>query len=219
MSQVSDKACHVTALFEAAAHFYRMRPWQFVTDADLLSIPNPRPGEPPLSVSVMGAGGISRGLAIFDSEADFERTAADEGQTNLVYGAFERLDQVPHIVAAEAQQQGWIVANKSAFPIVVRVQKEEPVPCRGDDLRRVAFAFRHVGEMASAYRQVRAGRRKQVPRLAAGNASPAPERRRPSPTARPLKPCGHRSRIPSRKTTAAGEVRSDAGDSDRRDAK
>lgn len=35
------------ALFEAAAHYYRMKPWEFITDSELLEKPNPDPGGKP----------------------------------------------------------------------------------------------------------------------------------------------------------------------------
>jgi hypothetical protein len=142
----------VADLFKAAAACYRLKPWRFLTDADVLEIPSPVAGEPPLIVSVMGAGGIARGLALFDSEADLHRMMGDdEGRANLVYASFERHDRVPHTVTTEAEQHGWVTAAKSAFPTLVRVRRGEPVPSRGDDLRRVTAAFKALSDMAREY--------------------------------------------------------------------
>jgi len=132
----------VAELFAAAARFYQMRPWQFITDAELLEMPNPDPGQPPLFVSVMGASGISRGLALFDTEADFEQMASDRGRKNVAYASFEGVNEVPHTVTSEAEEHGWVLASTSAFPMVLRVREGKPVPCSGDDLRRVTAAFR-----------------------------------------------------------------------------
>lgn len=145
----------VGALFEAAAGFYRMRPWQFVSDTELLEMPSPHPGQPRLLISVMGAAGISRGLALFDRMKDFERVMEDRGGTNAVFAGFERVDKVPHTVKTEAERHGWVTVNKSAFPEVVRLRKGEPAPCSGDDLRRVTAAFQALGEATNVYRQSR----------------------------------------------------------------
>jgi len=144
----------VAELFKAAAACYRLKPWRFLTDADVLEIPSPVAGEPALIVSVMGAGGIARGLALFDSEADLHRMMGDdEGRTNLVYASFERVRKVPYTVTEEAEQHGWVTAAKSAFPMVVRVRKGEPIPTSGDDLRRVTAAFQALSDLAREYRK------------------------------------------------------------------
>jgi len=145
----------VAELFEAAARFYRLRPWQCMADSELLERPSPVPGEPPLLVSVMGAAGIAKGLALFDSPEDFETIMSDGGHGGVVYASFERREKMPHTMVAEADEHDWTVASRSAFPMVVRVHEEEPVPCSGDDLRRVTAAFRVLNEVTSAYRKSR----------------------------------------------------------------
>ena len=145
----------VAELFEAAAHFYRARPWEFITGAGLLEIPSPNRDEPPLLVSVMGASGITHGLTIFDSEADFKRMNAGKRQVNAISLSFEAQDELPPTVTAQAKERGWVVVSKSAFPLVMRVQKGKPIPCRSDDLRRATAALRVLGEVASAYRESR----------------------------------------------------------------
>jgi len=145
----------VAELFEAAAHFYRARPWEFITDGGLLEVPSPNPDEPPLLVSVMGASGITHGLTIFDSEADFKRMNAGKRQVNAISLSFEAQDELPPTVTAQAKERGWVVVSKSAFPLVMRVQKGKPIPCRSDDLRRATAALRVLGEVASAYRESR----------------------------------------------------------------
>ena len=143
----------VAELFEAAALFYRMQPWEFLTDADLMKRQSLQPDEPPLLVSVMGASGISRGIVLFDTEDDFEAMMDDKPPNNAVFASFEPPGEVPHFVTAEAEEHGWLVADASAFPMVVRVRKGKPIPCRGDDLRRVTAAFRAFGEMTSECRR------------------------------------------------------------------
>jgi len=145
----------VAELFEAAAHFYQVRPWEFITGAGLLEIPSPNRDEPPLLVSVLGASGITHGITIFDSEADFKRMNSGKRQVNAISLSFEPQDKLPPTVTAQAKEQGWVVASKSAFPLVMRVQKGKPIPCRGDDLRRATAALRVLGEVTSGYRASR----------------------------------------------------------------
>ncbi len=143
----------VGALFEAAVHYYRMKPWEFIPDSELLKKPNPDPGGKPLLMSVMGAAGISRGLVLFDSEDDFERVRAEDRGADVVFATFERMAEAPNTLRREAKQHGWEIASKSAFPELLRLRKGEPVPCSGADLRRVTAAFRALAEATSGYRE------------------------------------------------------------------
>ena len=61
---------------------------------------------------------------------------------------------MPHTVTEEARQHGWRIANKSAFPMVVRTRHGEPIPCSGADLRRMITALRLIGEIAGAFREM-----------------------------------------------------------------
>jgi len=142
----------VAAFYAAAASFYRARPWEFITDASLLEIPRPNRDEPPLLVSVLGASGITHGITIVDSEADFERMNSDRRRVNATSVSFEPEGQLPPTMTAQAKEQGWVVASEAAFPLVMRVQKGKPVPGRGDDLRRATIALSVLGEGTSAYR-------------------------------------------------------------------
>jgi hypothetical protein len=145
----------VAELFEAAAHFYRVRPWEFITGAGLLEIPGHDRDDPPLLVSVLGASGITHGITIFDSEADFTRVNSGKRQVNAISLSFELQDKLPPTLTAQSKEHGWAIASKSAFPMVMRVQKGKPMPCWGDDLRRATAALRVLGEVTSAYRESR----------------------------------------------------------------
>ena len=141
----------VGALFTAAAHYYRMKPWQFIPDSELLEMPGP--GGNRLLISVMGASGISLGLVLFDSEDDFERMQADGREANVVFATLERVADVPNTLRREAEEHGWEIADASAFPELLRWRKGEPVACSGDDLRRATAAFLALAEATSGYRE------------------------------------------------------------------
>lgn len=148
-------ADEIAELYEEATRFYRLRPWQFLADSELVEKQSPVSGGPPLLISVMGASGVSRGLALFDSGRHFDDMMCDRGHDGVVYASFERREKMPHTVVAEADDHGWTVASRSAFPMVVRVHEERPAPCTSDDLRRVTAAFRALNEVTSAYRESR----------------------------------------------------------------
>ena len=145
----------VAEFHEAAARFYQAKPWQFWEDDDLLEIspPGSCPGPLPLLVSITGGAGIMRGLVIFESQAQFDRLILDQGEPSGTFVGFEPLRKVPHLMVVEAEQQGWKVVNKSAFPTVMKVKDGQLEPCRGDDLRRTTAAFRAAGQAITGIRQ------------------------------------------------------------------
>jgi hypothetical protein len=149
----------VAELFEAAADFSKVRPWQLIPSDVLHRAPPAGPGEPPLLITVMGESKIARGLALFDTEADFQAMMEDRLPHNVVYASLEPVAKMPHTVTEEAERHGWRLNSKSAFPMVVRVRHGEAAPYTGDDVRRVTRAFRLIGEAAGAAREARKRRR------------------------------------------------------------
>ena len=103
----------------------------------------------------MGASGISHGLMIFDSEADFGRMNAGKRQVSTLSVSFEPASGLPPTLTAEAREHGWPLAGESAFPFVMRARKGKPVPSCGDDLRRATAALRVLAEVTTAFRESR----------------------------------------------------------------
>ena len=66
------------AFAEAAAELYRMAPWQYLTDEDLVRVESPTPADARLThFTVMGAAGMAFGLGFFrsrDQHEELERT-------------------------------------------------------------------------------------------------------------------------------------------------
>jgi len=61
------------AFAEAAAELYRMGPWQYLTDEDLIRVESPTPADPQLThFTVMGAAGMAYGLGFFRSREQHE---------------------------------------------------------------------------------------------------------------------------------------------------
>ena len=173
---ISDQ--EVAEFHEAAALFYQAKPWRFWDDDDLLEIspPGACPGPLPLLVSITGGAGIMRGLVIFESQAQFDRLLLDQGEPSGTFIGFEPLRKVPHLMVVEAEQQGWKVVNKSAFPTVMKVKDGQPEPCRGDDLRRTTVALRAASQALTDIRQeMKKSRRQAAPKQPAKKpAGPGP---------------------------------------------
>lgn len=148
----------VAEFFEAAAACYKARPWQYADDDELLEFPSPIEGDPPLLVSVMGGAGITRGVALMDSVESFERLLNDQGLPSSVFVSFDKTQRVPPTVRAEAEAHGWVVPNKSAFAVVMRLRDGDPLPYSRDDIRRLTAVLRGL---AGAAREFRAYNRTQ----------------------------------------------------------
>jgi len=141
----------VAEFFEAAVQVYKSRPWRFFTDADILEIRDPRSKSGSLVVSVMGSEGMSRGIAVFPSMTHYEDVVLRDSRTpTALFVSFQQLARVPHTIAAEAEQHGWAVANKSAFPALMSVRKGKTVAAKGDDVRRATAALHAVSAAANS---------------------------------------------------------------------
>jgi hypothetical protein len=122
------KAAHVGRFFEAAAYFYRARPWRKIPGDSIIRVTSERFESGPWYAVVRGQSGIEQGLALYEdlqlletlltgqlSDKDYgRRTSA----LSLTYGE-------PFEIAPEdfdqAQEHGWPVAGPEAYPCVLRV--------------------------------------------------------------------------------------------------
>ncbi len=73
---------HMRTFAKAAASFYAAKPWERLTDIDLIAIKEPAPPKGLGYVSVMGSGGLTYGLGFFESIKQFEKmqTASTPGR-------------------------------------------------------------------------------------------------------------------------------------------
>jgi hypothetical protein len=119
----------MAALFTAADALYRIEPWQFVDDDQLVEVNIPELGVQGACLSVIGALGESFGILLFASLADYERMLAmaderdetgstqvsDMVMTSLNY---ERGADLPKSLRQEVVRYGWPVAAPAAYPVV-----------------------------------------------------------------------------------------------------
>lgn len=145
----------VAEVFEAAAAFYRGRPWRALDDSAELELETP--GGRRWSASVMGAGGIQYGLSIYSDPEDrrllFEGPAGAVDMGGFVGRClsltFDHANDLPAPMRREIMRSGWTVAGTEAYPHLLTIN----TPGGGvtdADARDLAVALRAVVSGAAA---------------------------------------------------------------------
>jgi tetratricopeptide (TPR) repeat protein len=121
MAQLGD-------LFEAAAQFYRDKPWRRLPGDSIIRVACDRFQSGPWWAAVMGQAGIEQGLALYEDpellaslireELSEEESARRNSVMSLMFG--EAFELAPEDVDA-AEEHGWTIAGPEAWPFVVRV--------------------------------------------------------------------------------------------------
>ena len=121
-------ASDMGALFKAADALYRLAPWQFTLDEQLIEVSIPELDLHGACISVIGALGESYGFLLFPSFEGYERMAAasfdidastevfDVGTTTTALN-YERGADLPPTMRREVEQHGWPVATATAYPV------------------------------------------------------------------------------------------------------
>lgn len=118
----------VAELFAAAAAYHDSRPWAALHDDAHLELETAEGRV--WTVSVLGAGGIERGLSLYSDPADRERILASPfiplEPTGLFEGrslclTFEPVDELPPTMRREVLRSGWEVAAPSAYPFLFTI--------------------------------------------------------------------------------------------------
>lgn len=118
----------VAELFSATAAFYRGRPWEAIDDDDEVEVETEEGRS--WALSVLGGGGIERGLTLYSDPGDRERVASaplhDPGLTDLFEGqavclTLEPPDELPDPMRREVLRSGWEVAASDAYPAVFTI--------------------------------------------------------------------------------------------------
>ncbi|MGD2070940.1 MAG: SEC-C metal-binding domain-containing protein, partial [Gemmatimonadota bacterium] len=113
----------VAELFGATAAYHEARPWTTFDDNARLEIETAAGRT--WSLSVMGAGGISRGLALYSDAADRERLFRSPAGDPSAAAAFrgrclaitlDHADELPSAMRREVMRHGWPVAAPDAYP-------------------------------------------------------------------------------------------------------
>ena len=114
--------------FEAAALFFRARPWRQIPGDTVIRVACERFDSGPWHAVVMGQSGIEQGLALYEDlellrtllsgELSDEESGRRTSAISVTYG--EAIDIAPEDVDA-AEEQGWPVAGPEGYPCVLRV--------------------------------------------------------------------------------------------------
>jgi tetratricopeptide (TPR) repeat protein len=112
------------AFAEAAAEFYRVRPWEFLSSEDLIEIEEPAV-EPGLRfVTVLGAGGDTLGLGFYKSRKEYERLLEHPGPQWLAKGKHWSVLFGPVMELPFGDVDLWLdhklpVAGEQAYPVAL----------------------------------------------------------------------------------------------------
>lgn len=128
----------VGELFEAAAAFYRMAPWRWLYNEDLIAIRYPLPDGPWRYVSVMGNAGMEFGLAVFEHLGDYDRLAAipiETAMEQMTYRSltFDDATVIPSADLDAIEKYGWEVVNERAYPLPFTLRPDEGMLRPGPD--------------------------------------------------------------------------------------
>jgi hypothetical protein len=118
----------LSGFFEAAAYFYRARPWREIPGDCVVRVACERFDSGPWYAVVMGQSGIEQGLALYEDpqllrtllsgELSDEENGRRTSAISVTYG--EAFELAPLDVDA-AEKDGWPVAGPEAYPCVLRV--------------------------------------------------------------------------------------------------
>ena len=148
------------AFADAASQFYRAKPWQHLTNEDLIEIESPFVDANLRYLTVLGSGGTTFGLCFFDSVAEYESLHLEPEPSfsgNEYWSVvFSPLTELPFGDADLWEDHGLPVADKDAYPAAIFWQTElkqrRPGPdilCHLEGLMR-ALAQTTEDEMDSA---------------------------------------------------------------------
>jgi tetratricopeptide (TPR) repeat protein len=151
----------VASLFEAAAQYYRARPWHRVAVDAVMQV---RVGEPAQvwHAVVIGQSGMTFGLALYDEPKGLRRmlrgtapeTAAEH--TSGISLTFGEQHDMAGVDLDAAEQFGWPVAAPEAYPLVIRLRPPAGVTePSADDLRVLEAVLRAVPAFVAAGRSPR----------------------------------------------------------------
>ena len=132
----------VRAFADAAAAFFVARPWDHLTNEDLLIVESGRAPRNMRHVSVLGQGGQQFGLAFFDSRAAFERLlegVGDGRSASRAHGVtFGAIDELPFADADAWHDHALPVAGPRAYPLPADLKSDGSM--RRPDVRGLTHA-------------------------------------------------------------------------------
>jgi tetratricopeptide (TPR) repeat protein len=116
-------AQRLRAFADAAAEFYRARPWQHLVNEDLIVVESPKPPKGMAVVSVLGNGGQEFGLSFFASRKAFDRLVEGRrGMPTEAHGVtFGPIDELPFADVDAWEAHHLPVAGPRGYPLFCRM--------------------------------------------------------------------------------------------------
>ncbi len=116
------------AFADAAAQFFRARPWEHLINEDLIEVETPKPPRGQALISVLGNGGQEFGISFFGSRRAFDRMILpDPGWTmpKEVHGVtFGPIDDLPFGDVDAWEEHTLPVAGPLAYPLASRMRTD-----------------------------------------------------------------------------------------------
>ncbi len=154
----------LAGFFAAAAEFYRDRPWRALDDGEpvLLECADWTPAQ--RYAIVMGAGGAIKGIALYESwrdllrvtqiSADDEEARQEADRIPALALVYTRLSELGPRRVEEARAQGWTLASRNAYPVVVATgsgrESHWPTPA---ETRLLIASMRAIGRVVRGWRR------------------------------------------------------------------
>lgn len=116
----------VGGLYKAAAFYYQQAPWRWISDSFPIEVRYPPDGKSRYAV-VMGHGGETYGLAVYDSTDDlhliYSGIAPEEIASRMACASviFDTVLITPFDDLDDMARYGWPVAGESAYPVPIKV--------------------------------------------------------------------------------------------------
>jgi tetratricopeptide (TPR) repeat protein len=109
---------------DAASKFYQSAPWQYLTDGDLIEVESPFVDASLRYLTVLGAGGMTFGMAFYDSPAQFE-SLFEQREPGVLAGDkhwavfFGPITELPFGDADLWKDYHLPVAGEDAYPVAI----------------------------------------------------------------------------------------------------
>src|SRR5436309_208757 len=130
------------AFADAAARFYRARPWDHLTNEDLIVVDGPFVPRGMAHICVLGNGGQEFGVGFFESRKAFERVldraAVAPRSVNRAHSVtFGPIDELPFADVDAWEEYELPVAGKAAYPHAADMRSDGSM--RRPDARELAY--------------------------------------------------------------------------------
>ncbi|EAQ81375.1 tetratricopeptide repeat protein [Blastopirellula marina] len=143
----------IHAYAEAAAAFYRARPWQYLDDADLLQVQTPKPPKHLKHVTVLGAGRQEFGLGFYDSSATHWDMLAQRLNMDLIEVFSLTFNPISEAIESDAalwKEHDFPLETGDAFPQFLFYSRDNTRAPKPKELEYVTVLLAALAETTEA---------------------------------------------------------------------